>query len=132
MVHGLLWLFEAIYIAVVGILLLSILSGMSLYGVSGQVQGVLVVAVIVAAVMTALLLYKALQARFLKVRTGREVLIGARGEAVTDLRPKGEVRVMSEYWQAKSESEWISKGEKVEVMGMDGLFLIVKLLKEKV
>jgi membrane-bound ClpP family serine protease len=130
--HGLLWLFEAIYIAIVGLLLLSILTGMSLYGLSAQVQGVLVIAVIVAALVTAFLLYKALQARFLKVRTGIEVLIGARGEAVTDLRPKGEVRVMSEFWEAKSEGEWISKGENVEVMGMDGLFLIVKTVKEKV
>jgi len=132
MVHGLLWLFEAIFVAVVALLLISILGGISLYGLSVQVQVVLVVVLILAAVIAAFLLYKALQARFLKVKTGREALIGARGEAVTDLNPKGEVRVMSEYWQARAIDGFIDKGREVEVKGMDGLFLIVRVVEEKV
>ncbi len=132
MAHGLLWLFEAIFVAIVALLLLSILGGLSLYVVSLQVQVVLVVALILAAVVTAFLLYKALQARFLKVKTGREALIGSMGIAVTDLKPKGEVRVLSEFWQAEALDGWIQKGTKVEVTNMEGLFLIVRIAKEKV
>ncbi len=132
MAHGLLWLFEAIFVAIVALLLLSIVGGMSLYVLSNQVQAVLIIALIVAAVVTAFLLYKALQARFLKVKTGKEALIGSIGVAVTDLKPKGEVRVLSEFWQAEALSGWIERGAKVEVTNMEGLFLIVRTVNAKV
>lgn len=130
--HGILWLLETICIAVAGLLFILVLEGISIFGLSVQVQTVIAVAAVAAAVIAALLLYKGVQANLLKVKTGREALIGARGQAVTDLNPNGEVRVMSEYWRAKAKNDWISKGEEVEVTEMEGLFLIVKAAKEKV
>jgi membrane-bound serine protease (ClpP class) len=132
MVHGLLLFFEVVYAVAIGLLLFSIIAGMSIYGVSAPVQVVLLIAVILGALITALLLYKALHTRFLRIKTGREALIGARGEAVTALNPKGQIRVLSEFWQARALEGWIEKGKDVEVTGMDGLFLIVKVAEEKV
>lgn len=76
------------------------------------------------------MLYKGIKAKRFKVKTGKEALIGAKGIAVTDLKPTGEIRVIGEFWQA-TRDEWIKNGETVEVVGMEGMFLVVKLAKEK-
>lgn len=80
----------------------------------------------------AFLVYKVAEAKRRKIKTGAEALMGAHGVAVSDLKPKGEIRVLGEFWQAKSEDKWVRKGQEVEVVGMDGLFLFVKAAKEKV
>jgi len=77
------------------------------------------------------MIYKAAQAKLSKIKTGKEALIGSRGVAVTDLNPKGEIRVLGEFWQATAKEGEIKNGEKVEVVGMQGMFLVVKPVKEK-
>jgi membrane-bound serine protease (ClpP class) len=77
------------------------------------------------------MLYKGVKATLFKVKTGKEALIGARGTAVTDLKPVGEIRVVGEFWQATAKDEWIKKGEPIEVVGLEGMFLVVKPAKEK-
>jgi membrane-bound serine protease (ClpP class) len=77
------------------------------------------------------MLYKGVKAKLFKVKTGKEALIGARGVAVTDLKPTGEIRVVGEFWQATTKDEWIKNGETVEVVGLEGMFLAVKPAKEK-
>jgi membrane-bound serine protease (ClpP class) len=77
------------------------------------------------------MLYEGVKATLFKVKTGKEALIGARGIAVTDLKPIGEIRVVGEFWQATAKDEWIKNGEPVEVVGLEGMFLVVKPAKEK-
>jgi len=79
----------------------------------------------------AILVYKVAKAKRRKVITGAEALEGARGVAVSDIKPKGQVRVLGEYWQAISDGREIQKGQEVEVVGRKGLLLIVKPVKER-
>ncbi|MFQ5836781.1 MAG: nodulation protein NfeD [Candidatus Bathyarchaeia archaeon] len=102
------------------------------YKVSEQIRNVLLGVSLFVAFFFTFLVYKVAKARRLKIVTGAEALIGAFGVAVSELKPKGEVRVRGEFWQAKTEEELIRKGEKVEIMGREGMFLIVRPVKEKV
>jgi membrane-bound ClpP family serine protease len=61
-----------------------------------------------------------------KIITGREELVGLEGEVVQPLCPKGLVRLKGEYWKAKSPGEILDKGVIIEVIGLDGLTLIVR------
>lgn len=101
------------------------------YVVSQQIQDVLVITAIVMAALFSFIVYKAAKAKLSKVKTGKEALIGAQGIVVSDLKPKGEIRVMGEFWQAKTRDGWMKTGEEVKVVGMEGLFLVVKPAKEK-
>src|SRR5574341_1036485 len=60
-----------------------------------------------------------------KADTGKEGLIGLRGEAKTDISPAGQVFVRGEYWSARSD-EPVKKGEKVIITAVEGLTLTVK------
>ena len=101
------------------------------YVVSQQIQEVLVITAIVMAALFSFIVYKAAKAKLSKVKTGKEALIGAQGIVVSDLKPRGEIRVMGEFWQAKTRDGWMKKGEEVKVVGMEGLFLVVEPAKEK-
>ncbi len=118
--------------AVIGILFLAlVISGINYGGLSMQVEIVLAVIVLVIAVLAVLILYKGIAANLAKIKTGREALIGSRGIAVTDLKPKGEIRIMGEFWQATAKDKWINNGQRVEVVDLDGLFLLVKPVDDK-
>jgi membrane-bound serine protease (ClpP class) len=58
--------------------------------------------------------------------TGPEALVGKVGVAVTDLNPRGEVRVEGVIWRAESVSGSIVKGEPVRVKVIKGLILQVE------
>jgi len=66
----------------------------------------------------------AIKAQLLKVKTGKEGLIGEAGVALTDVFKDGKIAVHGEIWNARSD-EQISKGEKVIVAGVEGLMLVV-------
>jgi len=53
-------------------------------------------------------------------------MIGKSGVAITDLNPKGEVRVGGEIWRAESISGNIAKGEQVSVKTLKGLVVMVE------
>lgn len=57
-------------------------------------------------------------------RVGTETLVGARATVVTSCRPRGQVRVAGELWQARCDSG-ADPGEVVEVVSVDGLALVV-------
>ena len=116
---------------VAGMLLYFVFEGISFYGFGVQGTVALAVAAAVVAAITAFLLYKVFRASLAKVKTGREALIGARGVAVTDLKPRGQVRVLSEFWQATVRDGAVGSGVEVEVVGMEGLVLVVKRVEEK-
>ncbi len=63
--------------------------------------------------------------QFRKVKTGKEGMIGQIGTAKTSIKDKGLVFLDGEIWQARCEGE-IENGEKIEVVGVDGLVLSVK------
>lgn len=58
--------------------------------------------------------------------SGRNGVVGHIGEARTDLEPTGKIFIDGALWTATSDSEPIKKGEKVEVLRMDGLRLTVR------
>ena len=64
--------------------------------------------------------------RWRKVRsmTGREGMVGARGKAVTNCRPDGQVRVKGQIWKAHCR-EGAQAGEDIVVIGSQGLMLEV-------
>ncbi len=63
--------------------------------------------------------------------TGEEAMIGKTAVALTDLTPKGEVRVEGEIWRAQSTSGTILKGEQVKVEALNGLVVFVKKSEEQ-
>ncbi|MCE9507622.1 MAG: nodulation protein NfeD [Alphaproteobacteria bacterium] len=73
------------------------------------------------------LLTMIMRARKRPVATGAEGLRGETGEIVRWSRKEGEVLAAGSVWQARSSLEYIlKKGDKVKVVGIDGLCLIVQ------
>ncbi len=67
-----------------------------------------------------------------KAKTGKEEMVGLRGEVVKELNPEGMVRVRGELWKARSaDGSTIPHGSQVEVVGMEGLTLKVKRLDSR-
>lgn len=57
--------------------------------------------------------------------------VGASGIAVTDLAPRGSVRIHGAEWLAAADGEVIRRGEPVEVTGRQGLQLVVRRAHQK-
>ncbi len=70
-------------------------------------------------------LVKAMKAKKAKPKIGEGDLIGEKGIAITDLKPKGQVKVRGEIWQAEAEEE-IKEGEEIIVIEQERLKLKVK------
>jgi membrane-bound serine protease (ClpP class) len=58
--------------------------------------------------------------------TGAEGMVGLTGEVTQVLTPKGVVRIMGEYWKARSIEGEIGEGDEVEVTAIKGLELEVR------
>ena len=86
---------------------------------------VLVPAVAIVSLFFVAVISIAVRAQMRKVMTSREGLIGARGEALSDVHERGKVLIGGEYWNAFSK-EPIAKGKKVEVVAVDGLNVEVR------
>jgi membrane-bound serine protease (ClpP class) len=85
--------------------------------------------ILVALVMSALfgfVVFKVAQARRMKVKVGPEQLLGKDGTAVSDLAPRGEIRIEGSIWRAEALQDRIKQGEVVEVVSRQGLILRVK------
>jgi membrane-bound serine protease (ClpP class) len=76
-------------------------------------------------VITVFLMTIALRARRNKVVTGQRGMIGAVGEARTDIDPEGKVFVQGEIWNARAPSR-VGIGEQVVVRRVEGLELEVE------
>ncbi len=72
--------------------------------------------------------YLGVKAQRKKPETGPEAMVGKIGEALTDINPEGKVMIMGEIWEAYSKHP-IKKGEKVQVVAVEGLKLKVKKAK---
>ena len=66
--------------------------------------------------------------RTLKKQTvvGLPTMIGSRGKVASSLAPEGLVRIRGELWGATSAEGNVDKDEEVEVVGEDGLKLVVR------
>jgi membrane-bound serine protease (ClpP class) len=73
---------------------------------------------------------KAIGAQRRRVTTGAEGLVGALGETITPLAPRGQVRVHGEIWEGES-PEPLDAGTPVEVTRMHGLTLEVRAQHRK-
>jgi membrane-bound serine protease (ClpP class) len=71
--------------------------------------------------------YKVAQARRMKIKAGPEQLLGKVGAVVSDLAPRGEVKIEGQIWRAEEvQGAVVKQGEQVEVVGREGLILRVK------
>ncbi len=131
MLHAWLGFILGASVVVFVLLLFSVAFGITYFGLDVSSTIVIAVALIVVAAIASWLLYAAIRAQFRRVKTGKEALIGACGVTIKDLEPKGEIRVLGEFWQATSKEGQISEGEIVEVVALEGMFLVVKRVEEK-
>ena len=120
-----------ILVTIAAFLFFAGISGTTYYGLAISVEVTLGITLIIVALIVAVIFYVGVKAQFRRVKTGKEALIGAKGIATTDLKPKGEVRVMGEFWEATAKDGEIVSGQAVEVVGMDGMFLVVKPTEQK-
>lgn len=72
---------------------------------------------------------KAIEARRLSPSHGLEILIGAIGEAKTDIHQEGSVQVAGELWSARS-AEAIPAGSQIRVVGREGFILEVEAINQ--
>ena len=79
--------------------------------------------------ITVFLMTIALRARHSKIVTGKQGLIGAVGEARTDIDPEGKVFIQGELWNAHAPSR-VGIGEQVVVRKVEGLELEVEKSKQ--
>ena len=89
---------------------------------------IIIISTAVSALFFLFILGMGLKAQRLKPVSGMEGLIGETGEARDDLFPFGTVWAHGEAWNAKSVSGKIGKGEKVRIVGIEGLQLQVELI----
>ena len=120
-----------ILVTIAAFLFYAAISGTTYYGLAVQVEVTLAVALTVVAIIVVLIFYAGVKAQFRRVKTGKEALIGARGVVTSDLNPEGEVRVMGEFWEATTKDAIIAAGQPVEVISLEGMFLVVKPAEQK-
>ena len=88
---------------------------------------VLIALIALGALLLLLLAWLGVRAQKARVATGAEEIVGRRGEARSRLNPKGTVFVRGELWRARARAgETMNAGEQVEVVGVEGLTLLVR------
>ena len=118
-------------VIVVAILIYIALAGIPFIGLAANDEEALAATLFAVALIVAGIFAAGVRAQFKRVKTGREVIIGATGTAITDLNPKGTARVNSEFWEAATQDIMIKAGQQVEVVGMEGMTLVVKPAEQK-
>jgi membrane-bound serine protease (ClpP class) len=96
-----------------------------------QVSGSVLAGVAIGSLLLAgSLAYLSLQSQRRPIATGREALVGQRGEARGAIAPRGKVFVRGELWNAESAVP-IAAGEAVEIVAVEGLLLHVRPATER-
>ncbi len=93
-----------------------------------QFRYLIIAVAAVTAIFFTFALYKAIQLRLTKPKTGGEEMLGLTGVAVENLEPEGQIRIRGEIWKAEARQK-VKKGEKVKVVDRKGLVLIVEKVK---
>jgi membrane-bound serine protease (ClpP class) len=86
---------------------------------------VMIPALIVISMFFAGVIALVLKAQMRKRHSGREGMISAEGEAVTDIHDKGKVFIRGEYWNAWSDKA-VEKGKKIRVIEVEALSVKVE------
>ena len=120
-----------ILVTIAVFLFFAAISGTQFYGLAVSVELTLGITLIIVAVIVSIIFYFGVKAQFRRVKTGKEVLIGSKGVATSDLKPEGEIRVMGEFWKATAKDTKLASGQAVEVVGMEGMLLVVKPTDQK-
>jgi membrane-bound serine protease (ClpP class) len=120
-----------ILVTIATFLFFAAISGTNFYGLAISVELTLGITLIIVALIVAVIFYVGVKAQFMRVKTGKETLIGSKGIATSDLKPNGEVRVMGEFWEATAKDGEIATGQAVEVVGLEGMFVVVKPAEQK-
>ena len=128
--HAWLAFLAGILIVAAGSLIISASLGIA-FGIATEIVTISAIILLVTAGIAAWLFYAGIKAQYKSVKTGKEALIGAKGVAASDLKPKGEVRVLGEFWQAIAKDNHIVNGQVIEVVCLEGMFLVVKPTEEK-
>jgi membrane-bound serine protease (ClpP class) len=81
---------------------------------------------VLAALFAFIVLRGAVKSRHLPVQTGLSALLGESGLAISDMAPRGTVRVHGEEWSAIADDPPIRSGDSVAVTGMEGVTLKVR------
>jgi membrane-bound serine protease (ClpP class) len=118
--HGLLTLAGLVAFVLGSLLLFPHIPG---YGISGWVIGSVTV---IWAGALGLVVRLVVQARHRPVLTGVDRVIGRMGVAKTELAPRGVVLVGGEDWDAQADPSPVGRGEKVQVLEVQGLTLRVR------
>jgi len=100
-----------------------ILFNSPLYRVS--ISAVVAVA-LVTGLFFAFAMAKVMQARRQPSVTGREGLVGRVAEVRAPLDPEGTVLVRGELWKATAVDGPVARGDRVEIVGVEGFWLIVR------
>jgi len=98
---------------------------LSVKAIESARQTLISVALVMSSIF-GIVVFKVAQARRMKIKVGPEQLVGLVGTVVSELSPRGEVRVAGMIWKAETATETIRQGETVEVVGREGLILRVK------
>ena len=100
------------------------------FGIELPLAVLIAVMVAWAAFGTALFVFTT---RTLKRQTvvGLPTMIGSRGKVASSLVPEGMVKIKGELWGATSPEGNVDTGEQVEVVGEDGLKLVVRKVSTK-
>jgi membrane protein implicated in regulation of membrane protease activity len=59
----------------------------------------------------------------------QDELIGHLGKTITDLTPRGQVKIRNEVWSARSNAGFLAVGTNIKVVKMEGIQLIVQPLE---
>ena len=88
--------------------------------------GVLITLMVAWAAFSVFLYQMGSQALRRKPVVGLSAMVGSQGKAVSPLAPDGFVKIKGELWEAQATGGKVGIGERVTVIGQDGLKLIVR------
>jgi membrane-bound serine protease (ClpP class) len=129
--HAYLAFVAGVLVVTAGVLIFGAAIGIAYYGLAIQFEEILAAVFLIIAGIAVWLLYVGIRAQYSHVKTGKEALIGSKGVVTTALTPKGEIRIGGEFWQAMAKDSEVPVGVDVQVVDMEGMFLVVKLAEQK-
>jgi membrane-bound ClpP family serine protease len=91
-----------------------------------ELPPVVLAAIAVIMIVISFVSYKILRPVLAGSESRSNSMVGLKGKVVKPLDPEGVVRVRGELWKATVADNHAKKGKRVEVIGLDGLRLLVK------
>ncbi|MFD3156061.1 NfeD family protein [Haloimpatiens sp. FM7330] len=64
-----------------------------------------------------------------KIKTMEESYIGKEFVSDRELSEKGTIKISGIYWTVKNEGEYVKKGDKIKIIGIEGNKLVIKKIK---